>query len=298
MTQGRKPNPMPVQAPDEFDRSAPALAPAVMNDMAVRSTEIAQRYGDGTPYNRSQVVSEARFYMGQSAEAMLEAGKRLIQLKENEPHGEFAEIITERLGINERTARVMMQAAAKYLAPQLEAKRQTFAVLGRSKLFELMTESDDDLAELADGGTLAGHSLPEIAAMTNRELKKALADERKTVAAKQAVIDKKNKKIDDLDEQINRRYSKDADDQLTALRDVTLEVELGFDKLLTVLDTVMNAPASEAVGLSARQTLDYLAQHLADACERLGIALNLEEKVIPLQMRAIREAAAAGRKPS
>ena len=296
MTQGRKKSPMPDQVPDELDPAALARMAPALNEMAARSTEIAERFGDGTPYERSRLVSETRFYMGQSAEAMLEAGKRLIQLKENEPHGEFAEIITERLGINERTARAMMQAAAKYLAPQLEAKRQTFAVLGRSKLFDLMTESDDDLAELADGGTLAGHSLSEISAMTNRELKKALADERKAVAAKQAVIDKKNKKIDELDEQINRRYSKDADDQLTALREVTLEVELGFDKLLSVLDTVMNAPASEAVGLSARQTLDYMAQHLADACERLGISLNLEEKVIPLQMRAIREAAAAGRK--
>lgn len=298
MTQGRKKSETPEQVTDVLDRDAVARAGSAMSEMAVRSAEIAERFGDGTPYERSRVVSEARFYMGQSAEAMLEAGKRLIQLKENEPHGEFTEIVTERLGMSLRTAQVMMQAAAKYLSPALESKAQSVALLGRSKLFDLMSEPDEDLAELADGGTLAGHTLPEMAAMTRRELQKALAEERKTVAAKQAVIDKKNKKIDDLDEQINRRYSKDADDQLTALRDVTLEVELGFDKLLTVLDTVMNAPASEAVGLSARQTLDYLAQHLADACERLGISLNLEERVIPLQMRAIREAAAAGRKPS
>ncbi|PAV07847.1 DUF3102 domain-containing protein, partial [Arsenophonus sp. ENCA] len=92
---------------------------------------------------------EARFYMAQSAEAMLEAGKRLIIIKENEPHGEFEKIVRERLGIPERTAQRMMQASLKYMSPTLAAKASSLALLGKTKLFELMLEDDEDLAELA-----------------------------------------------------------------------------------------------------------------------------------------------------
>ncbi|HGJ5882380.1 MAG TPA: DUF3102 domain-containing protein, partial [Arsenophonus sp.] len=72
------------------------------------------RFGDGLPYERERIVHEARFYMAQSAEAMLEAGKRLIILKENEPHGEFMKIVEEQLGLQYRIARKMAQAALKY----------------------------------------------------------------------------------------------------------------------------------------------------------------------------------------
>ncbi|MDE8666932.1 hypothetical protein PUN16_030700 [Pseudomonas aeruginosa] len=66
--------------------------------MTEHSAEAAAQFGDGLLYDRIRVVNEARFYMAQSAEAMLEAGKRLIVLKEHEPHGEFTQIVTEQLG--------------------------------------------------------------------------------------------------------------------------------------------------------------------------------------------------------
>ena len=59
-----------------------------LNAMTEHRLEIMQQFGDGLPYERDRIVHETRFYMAQSAEAMLEAGKRLIILKENEPHGE------------------------------------------------------------------------------------------------------------------------------------------------------------------------------------------------------------------
>lgn len=111
-----------------------------LNTMSEHRLQIMAQFGDGLPYQRDRIVHEARFYMAQSAEAMLEAGKRLVILKENEPHGEFTEIVTEQLGLADRTARLLMQASLKYLSPTLEPKRQALAVLGKTKLFELMTE--------------------------------------------------------------------------------------------------------------------------------------------------------------
>jgi len=176
-----------------------------LNAMTEHRLEIMQQFGEGLPYERDRIVHETKFYMAQSAEAMLEAGKRLIILKECEPHGDFSRIITEQLGLAERTARLVMQAAVKYCSPELEPKRQALAVLGKTKLFELMTEDDGDLVELADGGTIAGMSLDDIDRMTSRELKAALREARETSAAQQRVLADKNEKIDSLSTKLEKK---------------------------------------------------------------------------------------------
>ncbi|MGG8040291.1 DUF3102 domain-containing protein [Escherichia coli] len=176
-----------------------------LNAMSEHRLEIMQQFGDGLPYERDRIVHETRFYMAQSAEAMLEAGKRLVILKENEPHGDFIEIVESQLSLSKRTAQVMMQASLKYLSPKLEPKAQALALLGKTKLFELMTEDDEDLVELADGGTIAGMSLDDIDRMTSRELKAALREARETNAAQQRVLADKNEKIDSLSTKLEKK---------------------------------------------------------------------------------------------
>ncbi|MGS6346325.1 DUF3102 domain-containing protein, partial [Enterobacter intestinihominis] len=70
--------------------------------------------------------------------------------------GDFIEIVEYQLSLPKGTAEVIMHGSLKYLSPKVESKAQGLALLGKTKLFELMTEDDDDLVELADGGTVAG----------------------------------------------------------------------------------------------------------------------------------------------
>ncbi|ECC1482227.1 TPA: DUF3102 domain-containing protein [Escherichia coli] len=176
-----------------------------LNAMSEHRLEIMQQFGDGLPYERDRIVHETRFYMAQSAEAMLEAGKRLIILKENEPHGEFVEIVREHLGIEPRIAQKMAQAALKFLSPELESKAKTFSLLGRSKLYELMLEDDEELAQLADGGTVAGLTLDDVDRMSVRELRQSLREARETNAAQQRVLADKNEKIDSLSTKLEKK---------------------------------------------------------------------------------------------
>ncbi|WP_051299249.1 DUF3102 domain-containing protein [Marinobacterium litorale] len=180
-----------------------------MSQAAKHSTEIMEQFGDGEPYERRRIIKEFRFYMAQGAEAMFEMGKRLILLKENEPHGEFTEIVENQFGMSPRTVRVMMQATIKYSSPKLEPKRQALAVLGKTKLFELMVADDEELVELDEGGTVAGLTLDDIDRMTSRELRRALRDARENADAKGKVLADKNTKIDELDAELtalkNRR---------------------------------------------------------------------------------------------
>ena len=158
--------------------------------------EIVEReYGDSLPYNRERVESEAKFYMGQSAVAMFELGRRLILLKEHEPHGEFLKSL-ERLGVVEQSARRIMQATTKV------ANRSSLSGLGVTKIYELSMLDDEKLEALDAGETVAGLGLDEIDRMTTRELREALRKlrEKKKEEAEihEQMLADKNKKIDEV----------------------------------------------------------------------------------------------------
>ncbi|UMO87228.1 DUF3102 domain-containing protein [Pectobacterium sp. PL64] len=177
-----------------------------LNALTEHRMQVMAQFGDGLPYERDRIVHEARFYMAQSAEAMLEAGKRLIMLKENEPHGDFTEIVENDLGLAPQVARRMMQASVKFLGNGGDApKRSALSVLGKTKLYELMVLDDEELDELADGGTIAGATLDDIDRMTSRELKAALREARETNTAQQRVLTDKNQKIDDLTTKLDKK---------------------------------------------------------------------------------------------
>jgi hypothetical protein len=203
----RKPANKTIEQTD-VDNEALQQGSAALVQASSNALKVAEMIGYDLPYDRERIVQEARFYMSQSAEAMLEAGKRLILLKENEPHGEYENAL-QRLGIGYDVANQMRKAVLKYLNPALTSKVDTYRLLdlGKSKLFELMTVSDDDLAELVDGGTVAGLKLDDIDRMTARELKAALRETRETQEATEKVLAAKNKKLDQLASELERKKS-------------------------------------------------------------------------------------------
>lgn len=211
---------------------SPALAQLseTASQMSEHSLQIMNTYGEGLPYDRSRVVHETRFYMAQSAEAMLEAGKRLVILKEHEPHGDFENIVREQLALPERTAQRMMQSAIKYLSPKLQSKAPALALLGKTKLFELMTEDDDALAELAEGGTVAGLTLDDIDRMSSRELKKALREAKESLEAKDEVAAKNQKRITQLQEKAVLLQKLPADEKTKQLCSEIASLQTGIDE--------------------------------------------------------------------
>ena len=256
-----------------------------LNTMAQHRVEIMQQFGDGLPYERDRIVHEARFYMAQSAEAMLEAGKRLIILKENEPHGDFINIVESELSMSKRTAQVMMQASIKYLSPQLESKAQTFALLGKAKLFELMTEDDENLAELADGGTVAGLTLDDVDRMSVRELRQALREARETNAAQQRVLADKNEKIDSLSTRLEKKsriQPPEPDEEVKKLRaEVTalaVEAESAIAVLLSSAFETLCAYCAENMIDTPRDFMAGLVSQLESTARSLRSTFDLPDE--------------------
>ncbi|EKQ6615785.1 TPA: DUF3102 domain-containing protein, partial [Escherichia coli] len=259
-----------------------------LNAMTQHRMEIMQQFGDGLPYERDRIVHEARFYMAQSAESMLEAGKRLIILKENEPHGDFVGIVEEQLGLHVRAAQRMMKASLKYLSPKLEPKATTLSLLGKAKLFELVAEDDEDLAELADGGTVAGLTLDDVDRMSVRELRQALREARETNAAQQQVLAGKDEKINELATKLEKKsriQPPEPDEEVKKLR-------------AEVTALAVEAESAIAVRLSgAFETLcEYCSKNMIDTPRDFmaGLVCQIERSVHALRETFDLDAAPSG----
>jgi len=278
MTAGRKnaPRTGQVEVPAQVLQTAQANAEKA-NELEQHSAEVALHYDDGMPYDRSRLLAEARFFMAKSGEAFCEAGKRLIVMKENEPVGEFLSLLGQ-LGIDKRLAQRAMQSALKFMSPNVIAKASAPTLLGlsHSKLIELLGETDEAIEGLADGGTVAGKTLDQIEAMTSRELRAALRKTRDDVAAKDRLLEDKNKKIDKLTTEAEFRLAEPTEAQLKELASATNAAEVDLIRLAQVVSNIC-AGSSAPLRQRATQAVQYLVAHLADLIEDQHIDVSLAE---------------------
>lgn len=162
-----------------IDHQALADAGAALAERGQQLAIVEQQYGIDMPYNLEVFKARIRLSAAESAARLIEVGLMLIQIKEHEPHGSWLDILDE-IGLGRRFAQRCMQAAAKLRdMPRITS-------LGTSKALELLSEDDDQLAELEAGGTLAGKTFDELDCMTTRELRALLREERQERAEEKA----------------------------------------------------------------------------------------------------------------
>lgn len=144
-----------------------------------------------------------RIYQRRSVEALLEVGKRLLLLKESVGHGLFVEKLGQ-LGFAPRTAQRFMSAALR------TSKSANLALLsnridGAGKFLELMTLDDDDIAELAETGSVRGITQDQFDCMSTSEMKKALREAEARIAAKDRVAADNQAAMQRMQEQLASR---------------------------------------------------------------------------------------------
>ncbi len=175
--------------------------------MMLHSSEIMQMWANGEVFDEKIFIERGRLKFREAQEAFFEFGRVLVVLKEHMPHGKFQEMVQKEFNIAPQSARKMIQATVKFCSPQLLKAQPKLVALGKSKLFELMAEDDEDLQELADGGSVNGITLDDVDRMTVKELRLALRESRETAAAKDKVIADKSKKIDEYAEKLAKKQS-------------------------------------------------------------------------------------------
>lgn len=238
---------------------------------------------------------EIRFYQRRTVEACLELGKRLLLLKEMSQHGEFRQRL-ELMGFSERTAQRFMQAALK------TSKSANLAVLAKqsanpSKFLELITLDDEELTELTEGGSARGITLDNISTMSVTELRKALRDAKADTEAKDALLAKKDEKINSLDAELTKRSMMVGDESLKAIKE---QESLFMQSLNEAQNNIILAVQQFHIAIDALQqnstnpthndlindTVSFVYQTIADTANELGIPINFSEMVSPSWMKS------------
>ncbi|MBS0474138.1 MAG: DUF3102 domain-containing protein [Proteobacteria bacterium] len=116
-------------------------------------------------------IDEARAnqHRGKDVHAMVELGRRLLQLKAVLPHGQFAKVVIEQIGLDDRVARRMMRAARLVGSEHFLSLK-----MSKSALAALLSLGDDTLNALADGQTVRGYALQDFRAMTVKQVREAV----------------------------------------------------------------------------------------------------------------------------
>lgn len=187
------------------DMKAMELANISAQTALERKDEINARFlEEGEVYSLNSCLEKAKVYQEQMANGMLGLGAQLLLLKVNSEHGTFMAAI-ENLGMSQRSANYVMSAALKF------GNSPTLANLGSAKLKALTVLDDDEAKSLVDGDEVPGvGDIDDVANMTVRELRDALRGMReerkkleeesdKRIAAVEKVVEKKERKITELE---------------------------------------------------------------------------------------------------
>lgn len=154
--------------------------------------------------------------MRRSVEACLEVGRGLCVLKTACGHGNYIARL-DVLGIDRVVAWKFINAAEKF-SNVSSTQHLTRAIGNQTKLFEMLVLGDNQLEELELTGQTGDLKLDEIAAMSVKELRKALREAKAEGQANLTLLDKRNSTIDKLERDCERIKKLPADKDLADLQ--------------------------------------------------------------------------------
>lgn len=225
------------------------------------------------------LVTEIRGFQAAAVDAMFNIGVRLMLMRTVVQPGKWTHYL-DQCGINDRTARRVVQATIKFADPTKQ-RSEKLLTLGRGKLLELLVLDDDSLDVLDAGGQVGELDLDDVACMSPSELRNALREARADAEAKDKVIEGKNTKIDQLEVKAARKFKPSADSvaktaheqaQLDELAAATRELELTFARLSVVVGDITDHCGNQAVVGRALQAMQYVQKRIEETLSEQGLA--------------------------
>ncbi len=151
-----------------------------------------------TEFNIEKTTAEILMLKDQTAQNIIEIGKRLIKVKENLQHGEFSEWLKERVDISHRTANNFMKVATTF------SNSQSLANLGSTKLFLLAGLDEENRQEIMNENKVEDMTTRELEKVVKekKEIKKQLEEKQELSNELQEEIKEKEKQIKKLQNEI------------------------------------------------------------------------------------------------
>lgn len=271
---------------------------------AAMINQVAQQL-EQTDYSRAAAITTIQGLMANASLVMYEIGRVLCWVRANEPAEEFVALL-DQVGMEKRLAQKLMQTFRKFSAALTDEQRDRVLGLGRSKLLELVALDDDELQELAEGESDLG-TIDEVDAMSTSELRAAIRREREQRIAegeaKQKRLDDRNRRIDVLENELEKLQHGTKDEKARAARAaeryaieqvqgatlaLLVQVEAFDVAIADVLEQAALGGANAfALRLAANQSLTYAFQRIADISKERGMEVDFQEVVEPAWLKAI-----------
>lgn len=110
-----------------------------------------------------QLAVEIRFYSQQTAQSIIEVGKRLVEAKKQVPHGEWGKWLETQVSFTERTARRFMQCAERF------GKASTSTLLSLSQMTEILALPDAETEDFIKAKDAEGTPVESMTVKALRE---------------------------------------------------------------------------------------------------------------------------------
>lgn len=146
-----------------------------------------------TEFNIEKTTAEILILKDQTAQNIIEIGKRLINAKENLPHGEFIKWLEKKIDFSRYTANRFMKIATEF------SNVSAVQHLGSRKLFALAGLDEEERQELIQKNNLED--------MTTRQLEEVIKEKKeikKQLAEGQEYIEELQGKIQERERQISK----------------------------------------------------------------------------------------------
>ena len=217
---------------------------ALQTKEQARLQEIGDKYLGGASYERDRVVCEIKAYLQQTVIGIIEAGKRLIAMKEAEEYGSWMGILEEKIGMSQPTAWRFMAIAKKFQFIHAVNKLNVTFTDGIGKLYALLSVPDEELAEFDETGLFRGVTVDAIDKMSVNQFRKLIAEKEDWKA-----------KAKQLELELNGKY-----DTTTRFKKRNEKLEKENAQLRQELKE-----AKKPLSQDASQALEMLSKHRDDA---------------------------------
>lgn len=171
--------------------------------------------------NLPQLEVEIKFYLGQTAQNIIEVGKRLIQAKSLVQHGDWLNWLQNNFQLSYQTAAKFIQCAKRF------SNVSTSRHLNQSQMIEMLSlpsaeETEKFIAEKAAEGKKVDEMTIKQLREEIAEYKKQIDDDRKNFQQSLFDLTEKNKAV--IDEQ-EKKYQQQLDDLNEQLTDAEQELK-------------------------------------------------------------------------
>ena len=186
-------------------------------------------------YSRETFIKEAGYFLQMTVEGMVEAGRRLICLKEMEGHGRYLDAL-EEIGISRQRANELM-AIARFVTEKILPKfpdsghLKRLETMGKTRLLLLSRIPDDVVNQFDSEGDILGKPIDEVAAMPLEMLRDEIRSLRSQMINGKKQNRRLQEKIDSMEKAITIGQGKDR-----SVEAVTEWTQMIFSKLVNIMD--------------------------------------------------------------